>query len=167
MEAAADLAAQEEADAEAEALQRVKLVCSGPLDPVEEELKSALIAACTKRQGDAQRLADLLGGSDSLSWAWKAAKNHWKSKHPDIEVSFAKWVEVRLRDDVKLTKEPFVKLTPQALNNGRSQKRPREDDKDFGKSAKTWKSSGKGKGGKGGGGWYASGGNSVPVSSQR
>jgi len=94
---------------------RMAAYFTGPFQPIEEALKRALTEACIRNDGAAQRLSDILNNDADTAAAWKRAKSAWLVMNPPLEATFAKWVELRLSDEVRVTREPYVQLTRQSL----------------------------------------------------
>uniref|UniRef100_A0A7S0FMV5 Uncharacterized protein n=1 Tax=Pyrodinium bahamense TaxID=73915 RepID=A0A7S0FMV5_9DINO len=88
----------------------------GPLSPEEHGLRVTLIAAIKNRVAavdnstTAMRLSDLLNADPALGAAWQRAKTAWRAVEPPLEASLARWVELRLSEEVRLTREPYVQL---------------------------------------------------------
>eukprot|EP00429_Kryptoperidinium_foliaceum_P100644 CAMPEP_0176258292 /NCGR_PEP_ID=MMETSP0121_2-20121125/38483_1 /TAXON_ID=160619 /ORGANISM="Kryptoperidinium foliaceum, Strain CCMP 1326" /LENGTH=536 /DNA_ID=CAMNT_0017598149 /DNA_START=71 /DNA_END=1681 /DNA_ORIENTATION=- len=81
----------------------------GGLQPLEWKLRDLFVEA-VRRAGGSSRIAGLLNGDMAMQAAWQDLKRKWLQMSPPLEATFAKWVELRLGDDVKFTREPFVQI---------------------------------------------------------
>lgn len=107
-EAAAPRVAKEERDALMDAYFEGR-----PLAGLERSLKSLLLeAVASKMDGPLpMRLSDVLNSEPPVQNAWKSAKATWLAQTPPLEVSFARWVELRMAEEVRITREPYVQLS--------------------------------------------------------
>jgi len=145
----------------------METVFKGPQSPEEKTCSDLLISIIKARtqtskgvekgqKGFTFKLSDLISQDTTLHTAWKAAKATWLQLDPPLNASFARWVEIRLGDELRLTREPYVSLR---LNRGEKRTRTRNrgggGPDDGGPPEKFFKGEkGKGKGkekGKGGG----------------
>mmetsp|Transcript_82476 Transcript_82476/g.229929 ORF Transcript_82476/g.229929 Transcript_82476/m.229929 type:complete len:584 (-) Transcript_82476:100-1851(-) len=96
---------------------RMAAYFQGPLSRLEQDLRYSVIDALTRRQAGCEkpntaiRLSDLLNLDPSLNAAWKTAKASWLALDPPLEVSLARWVELRIQEDLRVTREPYVQFT--------------------------------------------------------
>lgn len=85
-----------------------------PLSHLERSLRASLVeAVASKGAAEPHRLSEVLNIDKSVQEAWKQAKAGWAQEH--IQVSFASWVEHRMADQLKLSREPYVSLTKPEL----------------------------------------------------
>lgn len=84
------------------------------LSVLERSLKNSLLEAVARKHEEAPtRLSDVLNSDSVVQNSWKSAKANWAHLNPPLEVAFARWVELRMGEEVKITREPYVQLSRQ------------------------------------------------------
>jgi hypothetical protein len=69
------------------------------------------------------KLSELLNKNPAMMTAWQAAKRSFLAYSPPIEVGFSWWVDHRMADLVKVTREPFVQLVDHRPQNSNFKRR--------------------------------------------
>lgn len=106
------------------------------LSVLERILKDSLLEAVAKRHDEAPvRLSHVLNTDPVVQNAWKSAKAAWLQMSPPLEVSFARWGELRMREEVKITREPYVQLSRQEQERRGLQRAPKRGAEAMGPTA--------------------------------
>jgi len=82
----------------------------GALQPLERRMRDLLVEAAQRAGSAGSRVSDLLNGNPAMQQAWQALKQKFMQASPPVEASFARWIELRLVDELKFTREPWVQL---------------------------------------------------------
>jgi hypothetical protein len=88
----------------------------GPLSSEERVLRDVLCDACARYGGVAARLTPFLSSDPKVGNAWKDCKSLWMQLNPPVEASFVRWVELRMLQEVRISREPYIRLTREEMD---------------------------------------------------
>jgi len=110
-----------EPKAEKEALMVAAFSISVPWSQEEKAVRDSLLAILTResqneRGGRAKKLGEVLNLDPACGEAWRALKASCKRKTPPFEPMLVRWVELRMPEDVRISREPYIQLSRERLD---------------------------------------------------